>query len=95
MIARPIIAWFGNLIDTISTVYLYTNGLGVEINPISAWLLNSPPVFVVVKLTLMTAAVWFIWRNRDRTLFRVAGWILAIEYLLVALYYAVVFAIVI
>ncbi len=89
MIYRILIAWIGNLIDTVATVQLYTRGLGVEINPLSAWLLRCPVVFVVVKMALMSIAVWSCWRERRRKVFQVASWVLCTEYLAVAAYYAV------
>ena len=58
-----LIAWLGNLIDTIATVYLTSLGY-VEANPIMAQLLNYPVVFVIVKLLLMTGLCAYLWLKR-------------------------------
>ena len=58
-----LIAWLGNLIDTIATVYLTSLGY-VEANPIMAQLLNYPVIFVIVKLLLMTGLCAYLWLKR-------------------------------
>lgn len=58
-----LIAWLGNLIDTIATVYLTSIGY-VEANPIMAQLLNYPVIFVIVKLLLMTGLCAYLWLKR-------------------------------
>lgn len=58
-----LIAWLGNLIDTIATVYLTRLGY-VEANPIMAQLLNYPVIFVIVKLLLMTGLCAYLWMKR-------------------------------
>ena len=58
-----LIAWLGNLIDTIATVYLTSIGY-VEANPIMAQLLNYPVIFVIVKLLLMTWLCAYLWLKR-------------------------------
>lgn len=58
-----LIAWLGNLIDTIATVYLTSLGY-VEANPIMAQLLDYPLVFVIVKLLLMTGLCAYLWLKR-------------------------------
>lgn len=58
-----LIAWLGNLIDTIATVYLA--GLGyAEANPIMAQLLNYPVIFVIVKMFLMSGLCAYLWLKR-------------------------------
>lgn len=58
-----IIAWLGNLIDMIATVYLTSIGY-TEINPIMAYLLVNPIVFIVVKIVAMTVVCMYIWQKR-------------------------------
>lgn len=94
MVTRLILAWLCNLIDVIATVYLCTYCNGEELNPISAELLNSPPLFIAFKLIVMTIAVLFMWWRQDTKFCKVASWILFIEYLLVAFYYVIVFTII-
>lgn len=65
MIARLIIAWVCNLFDTAATLHLLFRYGGWEANPICAWLLRWPPVFVAVKLIVMSVAVAFCWWKRD------------------------------
>lgn len=65
------IAYLGNFIDMVSTLYLY--GLGyTELNPIMAPLLRFPAVFAVVKLFAMGCALHILWRNRAH---RAAHWL--------------------
>ena len=58
-----LIAWLGNLIDTIATVYLTSLGY-VEANPIMAQLLICPLGFVLVKVLLMTGLCAYLWLKR-------------------------------
>lgn len=94
MLFRLITAWLCNLFDVYSTLYFYTYFEGEELNPISAWLLQSPPLFVIVKLTVMTIAVAFCWWKRDWKLCEAVSWILFVEYMLVAAYYLYFFMII-
>ena len=94
MLFRLITAWICNLIDVISTVHLYMNYDGTELNPISAVLLQSPQVFTVFKLVVMTIAVAFLWWKQDWALSKVVSWVLFIEYLLVAFYYLMIYTII-
>lgn len=91
---RLIIAWLCNLIDTAATLHLFFTVDGEELNPITAWLLQCPPVFAVVKLVVMSSAVAFIWWKRDGWLCKIASWVLCVEYLAVAVYYMIVYAVV-
>ena len=91
MKTRLIVAWLGNLIDTIATVYLTSYCDGMEINPISAVMLEKPFLFILVKVLMMTISAIFIWRFRDRPFFKVTSWMLFVEYLAVAIYYACIF----
>ena len=87
MLLRLAIAWICNLIDIVATLFFYTQYEGEELNPISAELLHSPPLFVTVKLAVLTGAVAFIWWKRDWLFCKAVSWVLFIEYLAVALYY--------
>lgn len=91
MKTRLIVAWLGNLIDLIATLYLVNDPVCVELNPISAFLLQFPPLFAAVKLIVPTVAVLLTWRFRERKLFQVASWALFVVYLFVAVYYACFF----
>ena len=90
MKVKLIIAWFCNLIDIIFTLYFYIYHNGVELNPISAELLQSPILFGTFKLVVMTIAVMFLWWKRDWKFCRVTSWVLLIEYLLVVVYYLII-----
>ena len=95
MVYRIVIAWICNLIDTIATAHLYMNHEGEELNPISNWLLEqSVTTFVACKLIIMTLAALFMWWKQDMKFCKVASWILFVEYLLVAFYYAIIFMII-
>lgn len=91
MLTRLIIAWVGNLIDTVATMYLYSKGDWYEVNPFSRMLLQNPLLFAVVKLAVMTIAVSFIWQKPEWCVSKFFSWFLCIEYLLVALYYIYTF----
>ena len=82
-----LIAWLGNLIDTIATVYLTSLGY-VEANPIMAQLLNYPVVFVIVKLLLMTGLCAYLWLKRlDKHAMPLAI-VASVVYGLITAYYA-------
>lgn len=101
---RLIIAWVCNLVDTAATLDLIRQYGDWEINPISAWLLQWPPVFAAVKLVVMSIAVAFCWWKRDWKLPKFLWWklewrpciiascVLCVEYLAVAVYYMIVYA---
>lgn len=86
---RLLIAWVGNLIDTASTVILCCVHGFTEINPIMAWLLRCPVLFVAVKLTAMTSVVIWLWHNRNEKRANIASWIVAVVYGAIATYYVV------
>lgn len=91
MRTRLTIAGIGNLIDTISTIYLYNLGF-TEANPIMAQLLNYPILFALVKLSTMTVILVWLWRERESKYARIAAVVSAVLYGLIALYYAWFFA---
>ena len=82
-----LIAWLGNLIDTIATVYLTSIGY-VEANPIMAQLLNYPVIFVIVKLLLMTGLCAYLWLKRLDKHAKPLAIDAAIIYGLITAYYA-------
>ena len=84
-----LIAWIGNLIDTASTVTLCCGHGFAEVNPIMAWFLHIPVLFVAVKLTAMTAVCVWLWRNRNDKKANIASWIAAVVYGVIAIYYVV------
>lgn len=95
MLLRLIITYLCNLIDTIATVYFYIVYEGTELNSISAAMLTqSPALFIAFKLIVVTIAVAFMWWKKDWKFCKVASWVLFIEYLLVAIYYLILFIIV-
>lgn len=90
MKTRLTIIWLCNLVDTISTLYLY--GLGyVEANPIMNWLLQTPCLFVMVKLLTMSAIVLYL-ATRPLTKYTITtSWIVSIIYGAIAIYYCTFF----
>lgn len=92
MITALIIAWIGNLVDTVSTLYL--SGLGfVEANPIMASLLSHPLLFASAKIVVMTMVLWYLWMNRAYRKARITAWIAAGLYILVSVYYLIFFTV--
>ena len=94
MLFRLIIAWFCNLFDVICTLYFYTNYDGEELNPISAWLLQWPPVFVTVKIVGMTVLVGLLLYKKEWLFCRIVEWWLFVVYTLTAAYYLFFFMII-
>lgn len=93
MKTRLITAWLCNLFDVAATLHLYLVYEGEELNPISAFLLPYPPLFIAYKLVMMTSAVVLLWWKRDWKLSQAASWVLFINYLAAALYYLFVYLI--
>jgi hypothetical protein len=87
-----VILWVCNLIDTVATLYYTQAGLLVEINPIMAALLESPPAFVCVKIVGMTAICGYLWMFRRFKIARCGAFVGAVVYIGLAIYYAVVTA---
>lgn len=85
-----LIAGFGNLIDTIATVYLTSIGYA-ETNPVMAQLLRYPAVFAVVKMASMTWLLVFLWRNRADRHAKPMAILAAVVYGLIAVYYGLIF----
>ena len=77
MKTRLIIAYLGNIIDTVSTLYLFREG-HPELNPLMAWLLQCPLLFGIVKICTMTAVIVLLWMLRGKKCFRFASWVAAL-----------------
>ena len=87
-----IIAAIGNLIDLISTLYLFRLGY-MEANPVMAALLPHPVLFTLVKIGGMALVLWILWKSRDSKTARKTAWFAAGVYGLIALYYLFFFTI--
>ena len=85
---RLVIAYVGNIIDTIATLHLTEQGF-YEVNPFMRPLLDCPWLFVAVKLLAMTWVCLFLWKRReDRHALPLATFA-AVVYGLIAVYYMV------
>lgn len=80
---------FGNLVDTVATLYLYQTGLFVELNPVMAFFLQNPVIFAIVKIGLITAIIIRLWKEREDKKAQIAINIGCWIYGLIALYYAI------
>ena len=91
MTTRLIITWLCNLVDIAATLYLFNLGY-VEANPVMAWLLQWPWLFVLVKLWVMSAITLYL-RARPATKYAViTSWVAVLLYGAIALYYFAFFA---
>lgn len=86
MKTRLTIAYVGNLIDIIATLYFTSIGF-VEINPIMAWLLQWPILFIAVKILVMTFYVILLWYARHEMMAVIASWFASLLYGGIAIYY--------
>ena len=89
MKTRLTIANLGNIIDTATTLYLFSMGYP-ELNPAMAWLLQWPLLFGVVKICTMTVITALLWIYRDGKCVRFASWFAAIVYGAIAVYYGMI-----
>ena len=94
MKARLSIGVIGNLIDTIATLILYYNYGFTEANPIMAKLVELPFLFVVTKVVVITLMAVWLWKKRDDKHAKFLSWVLAIVYGAIAIYYAIIFAVI-
>ena len=90
MIFRLTLAIIGNLIDTVATLHLTNLGY-VEANPIMAWLLQWPLLFIAIKILAMTAVIILLWRDRHDKNTIIASWIASAVYGLIGIYYVFIF----
>ena len=93
MKTRLSITFVGNLIDTAATIILHHRYGYTEANPIMELLLQFPVLFATVKLSVMSAVLFWLWRNRNSRYARYAALIAAIVYGAIAIYYTVFFGI--
>lgn len=93
MKTRLTVAYIGNIVDTIATLHLSKLGC-YELNPIMRHLLDWPVVFVLVKLTAMTAVCLFLWKNREDTHAMPLAAFAAVVYGGIAVYYGVLLTII-
>ena len=90
MKTRLTIAYIGNIIDLIATIWLTKQGFH-EVNPFMRPLLSSPWLFAAVKILAMTGVCMFLWKRReDRHALPLATFAAAV-YGLIAAYYVVWF----
>ena len=88
MKTRLTIAYIGNLIDLIATLYLTKQGFH-EVNPFMRPLLGCPWLFAAVKLLAMTLVCLFLWKRREDRHALPLATIAAAVYGLIAVYYMV------
>lgn len=81
-----------NIIDMVATLFLFSTGLFIELNPVMNFCLQWPIVFVIVKIGVATWICNKMWRYREEKLAQVTINILWIEYLLLAIYYFIICA---
>jgi hypothetical protein len=55
-----------NLLDAVFTLYWVYSGLAEEANPLMRELLRRPLLFMAIKLALVSAGSWLLWRHRER-----------------------------
>jgi hypothetical protein len=87
---RLIIAYLGNIVDIVSTLFLINKGGFTEANPFMNFLLSYPWLFIIVKVLIMTAVVLRIWICREDRDAIIASWVAAVIYGLLAIYYAII-----
>lgn len=88
MKTRLTIAYIGNLIDLIATLYLTKQGFH-EVNPFMRPLLGCPWLFAAVKILAMTWVCLFLWKRREDRHALPLATLAAVVYGLIAVYYMV------
>ena len=84
-----LIAYFGNLIDIMTTLTLIEQGF-YELNPVMRPLLDYPGLFATVKIVAMTGICLFLWKRRtDKHALPIAVFA-AIVYGSIAVYYTII-----
>lgn len=89
---RLIAIFLFNIIDTLITLYVTQRGY-VELNPVVRILLYCPTAFAVVKISIVSLALWWLWRNRTERLARAASWCAFGIYSSVMVHYCITFLI--
>lgn len=84
--------WICNLVDTVATLSLYETGLFEELNPFMAYLLQTPFLFGVVKISVITIILLRLWQVREEKKAKIAINIGCWIYGFIALYYVFIFA---
>lgn len=84
---RIITIFICNIIDAAATLFLYSTGLFVELNPIMRYFLQNPIIFIIVKIGVAAIILYRLWQANEEKLARIVINICWIEYLLIAIYY--------
>lgn len=88
---RLIITGLGNFIDAISTLVLFYTYCFTEANPVMRFMLESPLLFFIMKIGVMTAVLAVLWKNRESKYANIASWFGAILYATISAYYGILF----
>lgn len=94
MILRLFIAFIGNLIDMIATLYLVNCGYH-EANFVMRSCLHYPPFFIFIKLILMSYVVYKLWQERNNKIAILLSYFAAIVYGFLSIYYFIFIGVVI
>ena len=80
-----------NLFDALITMYIVSNGLGIELSPIAGALINSGfGIFIATKAALgLILATLLILAWRDSKIARIGGTAIIVFYAAVGLYHVV------
>tara|TARA_B100002052_G_scaffold298402_1_gene331791 strand:+ start:1566 stop:1853 length:288 start_codon:yes stop_codon:yes gene_type:complete len=77
-----------NILDATFTSFVVSNALAVEANPLMGAILElGIAPFVVVKLGIVVASLWVLWRYRHRTITKIGTAICLIIYMLLICYF--------
>lgn len=85
-----LITFIFNLLDTFITLHVTQRGY-IELNPVTRILLYNPTLFAVVKISLVSLALWWLYRNRTERMARVASWCAFGIYCAVMVHYLILF----
>ena len=70
-----------NLLDAVFTLIWVEGGIAEELNPIMVEALSlGPAMFMFLKLTLVSLAVWLLWNRRQKKVARILVPPLALVY---------------
>lgn len=84
-----VILWLLNLFDAISTHLVLSMRLGVEANPLMAWLYYDcgPAYFFVIKMLVISACSAAVWNRGSIKAVRIMIWVSVAIYGLLALWH--------
>lgn len=85
---KYLILWLFNLFDAIATLYFISKGM-IEANPIMAVLLNCPPLFVIVKMSVVTFGCLILYKHQYIQLARIGSNICLCVYGCLTIYHIV------